>query len=678
MAAHPDVAAEQAHLDWAHDCITAMRGRTEHALAEAESAATEVDSEIAGWHLRRRLGSLEDDGPALCFGRIDTEDADRWYVGRRHVEDDAGDPVVVDWRAPVSVPFYRATIQDPMGLERRRRFSLDGVTLVDIAEEDFTDPDLAALSGGIPDPLLAELDRERTGEMRDIVATIAAEQDEIIRAPLDRLLVVQGGPGTGKTAVALHRAAYLLYEHREHLDLGRVLVIGPNPTFLRYIAGVLPSLGETAVVQTTIPGLAGSRYRVGPAEDDAAATVLGDGRMAAVVSRAIAGRRRLPTEQVILSTSWGTVRISPDAIAEIMDEVVVRGVRHGIGREAFRNQVLHHAYERHAAGAEVPALKARFLADTRSDKPFLRLLDRWWPSLSPTQVVRSIVTSKAGLRRAAADLLDDDEQAAIVRPAAAKVSEERWTTAELALLDEAEDQLTGPRTTYGHVIVDEAQDLSTMALRMAARRAARGSLTVVGDLAQGTRPWSQSSWDHVVSVLGGDAPAQREELTIGYRVPAPILDLANRLLPVAAPGVTPARSVRPSRSVPHVVADEGRPLDALVAEEVAALVERFGSVALIADDSLIASLEHRLDAAGLDWAPAERTGRGEQVSVLTPLQAKGLEFDAVCVAEPAAMIDRGSVGTRALFVALTRAVQHLSLVHERTLPDALRSPVTDR
>lgn len=260
----------------------------------------------------------------------------------------------------------------------------------------------------------------------------------------------------------------------------------------------------------------------------------------------------------------------------------------------------------------------------------------------------------------------------MLRPAAKKVSEERWSVAELALLDEAEDQLNGPRTTYGHVIVDEAQDLSTMALRMAARRAARGSLTVVGDLAQGTQPWSQSSWDDVIGVLEGEAPAQREELTVGYRVPSSILDLANRLLPIAAPGVTPARSVRPSQTAPQVVSvAEGSLADAVV-EELRGLVDRYGSVALIADEAVLDELRPALDESPLAWASAMQAGRGEQVSVLTPLDAKGLEFDAVCVAEPAALVDHGPQGTRALFVALTRAVQHLSLVHHRPLPSELR------
>ena len=290
-----------------------MRARTARAADLTDSAAQAVDSAIAQAHLRHRLASLDSDVPGLSFGRLDDEDGDRWYVGRRHVEDERGDPVVVDWRAEVATPFYRATAVDAQGLQRRRRFMMTDHTLDDLFDEVFDDPDSvdAAHHGGIPDPLLAELERERTGEMRDIVATIAGEQDVVIRAPLGTCLVVQGGPGTGKTAVGLHRAAFLLYEHRVALDTAGVLVIGPNPIFLRYIAQVLPSLGEAATRQTTLDRLlAGTAYRVTGTDDDLAATVKGDGRMAEVVARAVAAAVRPPDDGVTAATTWGTARVS--------------------------------------------------------------------------------------------------------------------------------------------------------------------------------------------------------------------------------------------------------------------------------------------------------------------------------------------------------------------------------
>ncbi|HKY64854.1 MAG TPA: AAA family ATPase, partial [Acidimicrobiales bacterium] len=339
---HPDLDAEQTYIDEAYACLAAMRDRTRQAADIADSAAQAVDSAIAQAHLRHRLASLDTDVPGLSFGRLDDEDDGTWYIGRRHVEDGRGDPVVVDWRADVATPFYRATAVDPQNLVRRRRFMMTGHRLDDLFDEVFDDPDSvdAAHHGGIPDPLLAELERERTGEMRDIVATIAAEQDVVIRAPLDTCLVVQGGPGTGKTAVGLHRAAFLLYEHRAQLDVEGVLVIGPNPIFLRYIAQVLPSLGEAATRQTTLERLlAGTAYRATSADDDEAARVKGDGRMAEVIARAVAASVRVPDEGLSVMTTWGTARVERDAVLEAAAEVQGRGVAHNVGRSAFRSQL---------------------------------------------------------------------------------------------------------------------------------------------------------------------------------------------------------------------------------------------------------------------------------------------------------------------------------------------------
>ena len=247
-ATDPEVRAEQAYLDHAHRCLAAMRDRAARNVELAEIRAREepsVDTSLLLQELEHRHAALAESPVALAFGRLDEERGDRFYVGRRHVEDGEGDEVVVDWRAAVSIPFYRATWADPMGIERRRRFALDGPELVGLFDEDLGDPATAGEGGGgVPDPLLAELERARTGEMRDIVATIQAEQDEVIRAPLPECLVVQGGPGTGKTAVGLHRAAFLLFEHRDRLERERLLVVGPNPLFLQYISQVLPVAGR--------------------------------------------------------------------------------------------------------------------------------------------------------------------------------------------------------------------------------------------------------------------------------------------------------------------------------------------------------------------------------------------------------------------------------------------------
>jgi DNA helicase IV len=661
---HPDVDAEQAYLDQAYRCLAAMRDRTARTAAIADGAAQEVDSAIAQQHLAHRLGTLDVDVPGLSFGRLDGEDGARWYVGRRHVEDDRGDPVVVDWRADVAVPFYRATAVDPLGLRCRRRFMMTGRRLDDLVDEVFDDADSvdAAHHGGIPDPLLAELERERTGEMRDIVATIAAEQDEVIRAPLATCLVVQGGPGTGKTAVGLHRAAFLLYEHRRELDAAGVLVVGPNPIFLRYIAQVLPSLGETAVRQTTLERLlAGTAYRRRGRDGDDAARLKGDARMAAVLARAVTTSVQPPDARLEAVTTWGTIRLDADAVFEAVADVHDRGVPHNVGRAALRTRLVRLARQDLVArrGEEVASLEA-VDASLRAHRGWQRALDRLWPALSAASLVRRLLTNRHALRTAGAGLLDGDEQALLLRPPTKRVSDEPWTVDDLALLDEAEALLAGSPPSYGHVVVDEAQDLSAMGFRALARRSPARSMTVLGDLAQATAPAAQSSWDDVVGHLGSPATARRADLDLGYRVPAAIVDVANRLLAEAAPGVTPCRSVRLDGRPPWFLTVEAElgteGLHDRVATAVAELSGRYTSVAVIAPPGL-APAAHRLPG----------------VTVLAPPDAKGLEFDAVVVVEPAAIAGATVRGMRLLYVALTRAVQELIVVHAGPLPPALSS-----
>src|SRR5437764_10710108 len=317
---HPDLASERARLRFAQECLEQMRRRTAAKVADEDVlGANKADADAVKWQLQRRLASLDDDAAVLCFGRIDEESGDCWYIGRRHVEDEVGAPVVVDWRAGVATPFYRATLADPFGLKGRRRFVFTARELQDVFEEDFDDPDTLAGSGGVPDPLLAELGRARTGAMRDIVATIQAEQDAIIRAPLETCLVVQGGPGTGKTAVGLHRAAFLLYEHRTVLARTGVLVVGPNPVFLRYISQVLPSLGETSATQTTVDGLLGLRFRVVADDTEAAAAVKGDARMRTVIERAAADAIRIPPDGIELMCRARLIRLSAAVLQAMVD-----------------------------------------------------------------------------------------------------------------------------------------------------------------------------------------------------------------------------------------------------------------------------------------------------------------------------------------------------------------------
>jgi DNA helicase IV len=666
---HPDVSFERARLEFAQSCLDAMRERTE-ALAsnDAVLAANEADAEAVRWQLQRRLASLDDDVAALCFGRIDEEHGDRWYVGRRHIEDAEGAPVVVDWRAGVATPFYRATLADPFGLERRRRFVFTARELADVFEEDFSDPDSLAGSGGVPDPLLAELGRARTGQMRDIVATIQAEQDAIIRAPIESCLVVQGGPGTGKTAVGLHRAAFLLYEHRVRLAREGVLVVGPNPVFLRYISQVLPSLGETSATQTTVDGLLSLRFRIAATEPVAVAAIKGDARMTEVIERGAADAIRPPADGVTLRFRTRELTIAGADVRTLIDDARRRDAPFSTQRDRFRQSLIRRAYDRYTGGVAIELDENDFGAALLADAQSRKAIDACWRSVSPVALVRSLLTQRALLARAADGLLTESEQQMVLRPRAAA---EAWTADDLALIDEAESFVKGAPRRFGHVVVDEAQDLSPMQLRMLARRARRHSMTVLGDLAQATGPASPTSWEATLTHLGRPANAHPAELTMGYRLPGAFLALANRLLAEAAPGVSPSRSVRADGDPPDVREFAADVLVDAIAEHALTLAKEFATVAVVAADARVDQLRRAIEDLGVVLAEPGEVDPDRPLVVLSARFAKGLEFDAVVVVEPAEIVASDTHGVRLLFVALTRAVQHLALAHAEPLPDVL-------
>jgi DNA helicase IV len=468
---------------------------------------------------------------------------------------------------------------------------------------------------------------------------------------------VQGGPGTGKTAVGLHRAAFLLYEHRQLLDEETVLVIGPNPVFLRYISQVLPSLGETAVRQSTVERLLGGRVRAFDAAEVAA--LKGDPRMATVLTRAAAATIKPPVDDLSIATNWGRVRMSKDDIAAAITEIRERDVPHNVGRNALRTQLVRMAEQDIAERRNEDSAPLGFADDLRSNKPFQAALAAW-PAVSPPALVRRLLSSPAALRAAAGGVLDDREQSLLLRKATRRVDDEPWTAADLVLVDEAEAIADGVRRTYGHIVLDEAQDLTAMELRVLARRCPRNSMTVLGDLAQATRPGAQRSWEDVLEHLGSPAGADFTELDLGYRVPAPIIDFANQLLPEAAPDVRPTRSVRESGPAPEIVRIErDEDLSPVVQRIVDELAARWTSVGVVIPEGIGVALE--------SVAPG--------VTVVSPPEAKGLEFDAVVVVEPAKFVpatgDEHRAGLRLLYVALTRAVQTLTIVHREPLPPPL-------
>jgi DNA helicase IV len=664
----PEIAAEQASLDHALESLGAMRQRAEKLLADLVAAGNPDLDYVAA--LSHRVSLLADSPRPLLFGRIDEEDGPTWRIGRRHVEDTHSDPLVIDWRAPVAVPFYRASVKDALGLARRRQIMVDRGAVIAVADDLFgdagSDPDTTRLRGG--DALLAELERARTGEMLDIVATIQAEQDEIIRAPLAQLLTVQGGPGTGKTAVGLHRAAFLLYNHPE-LSREGVLVLGPSRAFLRYIAQVLPALGEEAVVQTTIGDIA-PKAKVRAEEPMAVRKIKGDSRMSELLRRALAGRRQPLEDDVSLKVRFARATLERERVNDLVTSIVARPAPYKSGRLALRSRLVSEARSMFRSSGRLGADEAWFEGELTASAEFGALLDTLWPSVSPTSLVRDLLSSREQLERFAIGLFSTEDWSLLLRSRGSTVSSTAWSSDDLALLDEAAFLTGGRSRSYGHIVVDEAQDLTPMQFRMIARRAPSGSVTILGDLAQATGPWTYADWDEVRSHLPDTAPHHHDELTLGYRAPGRVLDFASRLLPVAAPGVEPTSSIRLGRSDPTVRLVRESELAAAALEEALVLAEDHALVAVVVPEDLVPEVTRaarRKTQVGL----LERDAMTFPITIVPAPASKGLEFDAVVVVEPAAIAGDDPRGLRLLYVAMTRPIQHLSVVHAQPLPSPL-------
>jgi DNA helicase IV len=652
---HPDLPAEQAYLDRAHDCLERMR---ETSIRAADAAATaEAALYVEAW-TTRRLRIYEDARRGLCFGRIDLDGTDRpVYVGRRWVHDDDDEAVVVNWQAPAARPFYTATPADPQRLTRRRRFRIEGRRLLDIADETL-DGSTASVAGG--DFLLEDLERMRDPHMRDIVATIQADQYRLITREPEPPLVVQGGPGTGKTAVGLHRASWLLYSHRERFGRRGVLVVGPNRTFMEYVAHVLPALGEQSVEQRAIGDLLEGVAAGRPEAGDVAA-LKGDARMADVVRRAIELLPPGEPEDLFAFIEGDYVRVRADEVAALLDAARAELGRTAAARERFRMDVLrafYADYGRKLGGAAVLSFE-QLERSLRSAGLLQRVLQRAWPAVAPDAVVRRLLTSPSRLAEAAEGILDRREQRLLHRDRPRRASELVWSEHDLPLLDEAAELLAGPPRRFGHVIVDEAQDLTPMQLRMISRRAEPGSLTLLGDLAQATGPVTYERWEEVARRLPAGDEAVVEELRHAYRVPAEIMALALPLLERVAPGYEPPAAFRSGGSPPRIrrVAPEAVLREAFA--EASALASGEGLLAVIAPEALVARAP-QLSGSAFD----------ESIPVLAPRSAKGLEFDHVVVVEPAAIAE-GPAGLRELYVALTRPTRTLVVVHARELPREL-------
>ena len=705
MAVHPDLVTEQAYIDRAYDCLerarqmaTKLRSMVEVGKGGTEQARWE--REMIEENIAQRLDYLNVGDATLVFGRIDQSRADggdTYYIGRVAVADETQEPLVVDWRAPVAEPFYRATGRAPMGLVRRRHFATRGRRLLGIEDELF-DEAAGLLDGGLvvsdngsevrgQSTLIAALEEARTGRLSDIVGTIQGEQDEVIRSDLPGVLVVQGGPGTGKTVVALHRAAYLLYTYRFPLEGQGVLVVGPNRLFLGYIERVLPSLGEAGVELAVLADLldgVGDGVRVSGYDAPGTARIKGDLRMAQVLAKAIRDRERPLRDDLRIGYGVQTLSVSAARTADIVADARRRFRTHNAGRRFVEAQL----FAALAQASRVPTTAEEVRSRLRLSPEVREALERMWPLLTAAELLHDLLGSRALIELAAGRYLDEAEREALFRPRETDVQQVVWTNDDAPLLDEAR-ALLGPKLrrrrdgagreademrTYGHIVVDEAQDLSPMQLRMLTRRSLNGSMTVVGDIAQATGVWAHQGWDEILAHLPHRRPARRAELTIGYRIPGPTMDLAAKVLAEAAPELDPPNSVREVGDPPRLLPVEGEQLLARVVE--VALEERTavdpGSVAIIAPSTLVEPLGAALEAAGVDFGRAARNGLETQVTLVPVSLVKGLELDAAIVVEPAAIVAEEAQGLRALYVALTRATKRLAVVHAAPLPDCLR------
>ncbi|MFM2077563.1 MAG: hypothetical protein RJA49_1453 [Actinomycetota bacterium] len=754
MVGDDELHRERAYLDAAYDRVVAMRRSAEdlagsaRRFTESRNAQALFERDSAMAHAARRLASLDIAKSRLLVGRLDLTDGSCLYVGRLAVADEAGDPLIVDWRAPAAEPFYRALPHDPMGVVRRRHFRWRDGELVGLDDEvfDVGAAGAAGLSLVGEGALLAALDAPRTGRMQDVVATIQAEQDVVIRRPRAGVTVVQGAPGTGKTAVALHRAAYLLYAERARL-VSAVLFVGPSATFLRYVEDVVPSLGEDRVVLAT-PADLGPAVDVSKLESPAAAAVKGDLRMVDVLARAVRAHERAPRAGVEIWAGRFRLVVEHAELTTIVATARRRSMTHNAGRPLVERLLLRALETAYRNALERDVRHGRIGPDgVRHAPPLMDVLDRdallealhgMWPLLTPEGLVRRLLASPRRLEHAGrgiltADELDEllvadldqgwseadvallDETAVLLGPVperrrsrarrprldhvAERIIEERLpecprcgrpleylpgeasgrdrldcreckvTFATTALMgDPAANELHGvyeelahqfdvehitvvrpADAHYGHVVVDEAQDLSPMQWRAIARRCPTKSFTLAGDEAQAVRAGAAATWDQILGALEVDAAAvARHELTVNYRTPAEVMELAARLLEQFAAHLHPARSARSAGFGPRRLHAGGRRLEAADIARAAADVQRdvgAGLVAVITPEWLVADGE----------AGAEH---------LNAVDAKGLEFDGVVVVDPEGIVGEspGTTGMARLYVALTRATTRLTIL----------------
>ncbi|GAA3356183.1 HelD family protein [Saccharopolyspora gregorii] len=745
-----DLAAEQQYVSTLYDKLDELRRDATKRLTDTlrETGGTpqaRTERDISTTMYTDKLTQLSAVEHGLCFGRLDLDSDEVFHIGRIGLFDEEREyePLLIDWRAPAARPFYLATAAAREGVWRRRHLRSKWRTVVDL-EDEILDLDAGEQGSDLglagEATLLAALDARRTGQMGDIVATIQAEQDRIIRAPMNGVLVVQGGPGTGKTAVALHRAAFLLYTYREQLTKRGVLVVGPNSTFLRYIGQVLPSLGETGVLLSTagqlFPGIDATALE--PAE---AAEIKGRGAMVQVLNSAVRDRQRVPREPIEVLFDREPLTIGKNLVSHARSRARRSRKPHNHARKIFRKEMVSGLTRQVADRLGRDLLDRRDLddigAELRADDAVTEVLDSLWPQLTPQQLLDDLLSVPKRLTTAARKHLTDQERQLLLRaPGSA------WTPADAALLDElaellgeddtkareeqarqereelayaqgvlhimeqdeeiadeerlrvsdvldaellaqrhrtrsdltAAERAAEDRTwTFGHVIVDEAQELSTMAWRVLMRRCPSRSMTLVGDIAQTGALGGAASWDEVLSPYVMDR-WKLAELTVNYRTPAEIMAVAADVLDELDTDLEAPTSVRTSGHEPWTrrvpAAELAAELPDLVRAELAAIE---GTLAVLLPPEHLAEVGGRIaEQVPEAEVGAQEEGLEARAVVLTVEQAKGLEFDSVLVADPDRILGESARGLNDLYVALTRATQRLGVVHTGdALPDVL-------
>jgi DNA helicase IV len=756
-----DVVLEQAYISMLYEHLDGLRERASGRLADAlratggtPQARTERDVMVGMY--TERIAQFDAAENGLCFGRIDSDTGDRRYIGRLGIRDEEDDyePLLLDWRAPAARPFYLATPVSPEGVKRRRHIKTVGreVTRLDDEVLDLTAAGQAGQGGsGLTGEaaLLAALNASRTGQMTDIVETIQVEQDWIIRSPHKGILVVQGGPGTGKTAVALHRAAYLLYTHRDQLARRVVLVVGPNPTFMRYVGQVLPSLGETSVLLSTIaelyPGITARR-----GEHPAAARLKGTFGMASVIANAIRDRQGALPGGLEVIYERETLHLDRRTCNRIRDRVRRARLPHNQARPLAQRLLIDALARKVADQIGFNVLGGRNLlsdedltdirAELRESAEVRAALEEFWPALTPQKLLTSLFASPEKLASAAPELTAEQRET-LIRPA-----HDGWTPADVPLLDEAADLLgeddrvarararrerrrriayargvldlaygsrsvdlnpeeeaeilsaydildaerlaeryeedddrtaveraaTDRTWAYGHIVIDEAQELSPMAWRMLMRRCPTRSMTIVGDMAQASDVSGATSWQDMLAPHVADR-WRMERLTINYRTPAEIAEVAADVLAEIDPEMHQPRPVRATGVQPwRYQAKEGELPTALAALTKTESVRIGGGrLAVIVPAARLDELTQAVATAVPDVVLDEDPALDRPVVVLSIKQAKGLEFDSVLVVDPQRILDDSPAGLNDLYVALTRATQRLGVIHENEIPKIL-------